>query len=257
MAARAIWRASIVFGDVRVKVLLYSAVEPRGVHFRLLHAEDGVPVEQRMVEPESADPVPTEQVKKGYQVAPNVFVVLEEEELASVEPEPSRDIVVTRFVDPQRLGPEWFERPYFLGPDGDAAAYFALVDAMESKEVEGIARWVMRKRPYVGALRVAGDHLALIAMRTADQVVQLPELRLPKEKQANEKELALAEQLVSTLEGDFDPAELRDTYKDRLLRLVKTKARGGKVKLKRPPARRDTEESLAEALRRSVAAAKG
>ena len=160
------------------------------------------------------------------------------------------------------VGDVYLEQLYTFDNLGEGAAdvavaYFALVDAMESKEVEGIARWVMRKRPYVGALRVRGDHLALIAMRTADQVVQLPELRLPKEKQTTAKELALAEQLVSTLEGEFDPEELHDTYKDRLLDLVKTKARGGKVKLKRPPARRTADESLADALRRSVAAAKG
>src|SRR4029079_18396889 len=100
-------------------------------------------------DPESDAPVETAELRKGYEVKPGTFVVLEPDELAKLEPEASRDIEGTRFVPAGEIHHQWYERPYWLGPDGDVEGYFALAAALENSEREGVARWVMRKRPYV------------------------------------------------------------------------------------------------------------
>lgn len=254
MAARAVWKGVVSFGDVELPVKLYSAVEDRKVHFRLLHAKDHHPVEQRMVHPGTGEVVPREGIRRGLEVERGVFVVLDPEELDELTPPPDRTIEITRFVDPAEINHQWYRRPYFLGPDGDDDGYFALAEAIGAREVEGVARWTMRKKRYLGALRVRGDHLMLIALRPAEEVVQLPTIEPAAGRRPGEREVALADQLVGTLAGPFDPAEWRDEYRDRVLAYVEKRARGERVAL--PKARRAARGgSLEAALSRSLAAA--
>jgi non-homologous end joining protein Ku len=131
--ARAIWKGVIRFGDAEVPVKLYSAVEDRGVHFRLLHEKTGRPVKQRMVNPVTGDEVDHDDIRRGYEVESGVFVLLEDEDLESVQPEKSRDIAITRFLDPSVINHPWYDRPYHLGPDGDAEGYYGLVAALSGE----------------------------------------------------------------------------------------------------------------------------
>ena len=254
--ARAIWKGTIRFAGVEVPVKLYSAVQDRGVHFRLLHRKDKVPVKQRMVDPESGEVVEYEDVRRGYETDEGTFVILDEEELAEAEPEASRDIEITRFVPPAQINHQWYERPYFLGPDEDAEAYAALAEALGKKGLEGVARWVMRKKEYVGALRLEGEHLMLITLRHAGEVIPASALPQPGGRKPSEKEIAMAEQLVSALEDEFDPEDWQDEYRERVLELIEAKASGKTVKLERPKEKKATEESLAAVLEQSLEAAK-
>src|SRR4029453_1505544 len=136
---------------------------------------------------------------------PGVFVILTKEELEQVQPKPSRDIEILRFVPPQKISSLWYDRPYYLGPDGDQTAYFALAEALANKEKEGIARWVMRGKEYVGALRSQDDYLMLVTLRHAEEVVQPEELPAPEGRSLDRKEINMAKQLVELLEGEFDP----------------------------------------------------
>jgi DNA end-binding protein Ku len=253
--ARAIWKGTIRFGDAEVPVKLYSAVQDRGVHFRLLHKKDKAPVEQRMVNPVTNRVVPPENIRKGYEIERGVFVVLDEEELAELEPEPSRDIEVTRFVAPEEVNHQWYDRPYFLGPDGDAAAYFALTAALAKQGKEGIARWVMRKRPYVGALRSEDDHMVLITLRHAGEVVPLSEIEAPEGRKLDARETRMAKQLVEALADEFDPTAFRDEFHDRVLELIKAKAKGRKIEFEPPREKPETRE-LSRMLEQSLKHAK-
>jgi DNA end-binding protein Ku len=253
--ARAIWKGTIRFGDAEVPVKLYSAVRDGGVHFRLLHKKDKAPVEQRMVNPVTDRIVAPENIRKGYEVERGVFVVLDDEELAELVPEPSRDIEVTRFVAPEHVNHQWYDRPYFLGPDGDEAAYFALAAALAKQGKEGVARWVMRKRPYVGALRSEGDHMVLITLRHASEVVPVSEIEPPAGRKLDAREVRMARQLVQALEDEFDPTAFRDEFRDRVLELVKAKAKGRKIELEPPREKRETRD-LSRMLERSLKHAK-
>lgn len=254
--ARAMWKGVITFDDVSVPVKLYSAVKQQGVHFRLLHEKDLEPVRQEMVNPETGEVVPYEEVHRAFETESGDFVLLDEEELDELEPEASRDIEITRFVPAGAITHMWYERPYFLGPDeGGATGYWALVEALRRREREGLARWVMRKKEYVGALRPEGDHLMLITLRHAGEVIDVSSLKAPAGRDLDEKEVRMAKQLVSALEGEFDPTEFRDEYRDRVLELVEAKAAGRVVKFPKAP-KKKTGESLSKMLEQSIAAAK-
>lgn len=257
MAARASWKGVVRFGGVEVPVKLYSAVEDRKVHFHLLDTRGKERVHQRMVDPERDQPVAKEEVRKGYEAEPGVFVVLDEEDLEAAQPKASRDVEVTRFVPPAELGHQWYERPYWLGPDGkDAApAYFALARALAAADREGVARWTMRNKSYVGALRPRGDHLVLVALRKAGEVITAADLPAPKGRKVDDREVKMAEQLVAALEDEFRPEDYRDEYRQRVHELIEAKAAGGEVKVKKFRPKRETGD-LAGALAKSVERAK-
>lgn len=253
--ARPLWKAVVRLGDEAVPVKLYTAARDRRLHFRLLHAADEEPVKQRMVHADSGEEVPSDEAKKGFEVDAGVYVVLEPEDLAALEPEPSRDIEVLSFVPAGTIPAAFYDRPYWLGPDEDEAAYFALARAMEAKGGEAIARWTLRKKRQVGALRVEQGYLALETLRHADEVVRLEELEPPAGRALDPKEVQLAERLVSALEDRFDPTAYADEYRARVLDLVKRKAKGEELPLKRPRRKRGA-RSLTKALEESLRKAK-
>ena len=253
MAARAMWKGVIKIGRINVPVRLYSAVQDQGVHFRLLHAKDKEPVKQQMVNPETGDVVPSDQIRKAYEDE-DVLVILDDEELAGLEPKPSRDIEITRFVDPEDITPQWYDRPYYLGPDNSQGPYFALAEALSRQNKQGIARWVMRKKEYIGALVPEGEYLMLVTLRHADEVILATELEPPAGRKPDPRELKLAEQLVGALEADFDPGEFQDEYRERVVDFVEKKAKGRAPKLKKPMEKRAPARELTSVLEASLKA---
>ena len=260
MAARAIWKGVIRFDAVEVPVKLYAAVEDRNVQFRLLDEESRAPVRQRMVNPATGDEVPFTETKKGYEAERGTFVVLEDEELEELRPEPSRDIEITRFVPPAEIDHRWYERPYYLGPDaaseqGAERDYFALAEALARKDREGVARWTMRQKEYVGALRPEGDYLMLVTLRHAGEVIPASALEAPGGRALAAEEVEMAEKLLSALEDDFDPSRYQDDYRGRVLELIAAMAKGRKLAAPAAAPPKAEPESLAKALEASLARA--
>ena len=251
MSARAIWKGQLLVGKHEVPEKMYSAVEDRTVHFKLLDRRKHEHVEQKIVRKDTGADVPPEDRRKAFALDDGRAVILQPEDLASVEPPADRDIHLCRFVPAGLLGDPWFDRPYWLGPDEDAAAYFALARAVADRQVDGIARWVMRKKRYLGALRAEGDYLMLVTLRRSEQVLALPAVQPARTRTPTEAELKLATQLVESIAGDFDPGEWHNEYRDRLRTLVTAKLHGDKVKpLKQP--KRVPSASLEDALRASL-----
>ena len=261
MAARAIWKGQIKIGGTKVPVKLYSGVVDRTVRFHILDDQHLMRVKQHMVQPDSGDEVANEEIQKGYEIEPGKFVILTEKDLADLEPKPSRDIEITEFVPPEAISQQWYERPYYLAPDGDEKAYFALAEALQKTGREGIAHWVMRNKPYVGALRAEGDYLILFTQRNAEEVISARDLPKPAGRPPTQKELNMAKQLVGLLEGDFNPADYKDEYRKRVMEFIEKKAKGKAprlhaVKTKRKPSSLDSvlEKSL-QALKKEKRAA--
>jgi DNA end-binding protein Ku len=255
MAARAMWKGRLVLGKLEAPVNLYSAVQDRKVHFHLLHAKDLVPVHQRIVRKSDGKEVPKEEQLKAFPLSKDSGVIVRPEEMEKIEPPESRDINLQRFVPRSLLGDEWYDRPYYLGPDKDDKSYFAIVDALLRKDLVGIARWTMRKQPYLGALTAIDGHLMMITMRRADQILSVSKLDIPEARKPAQKEIALAKQLVESISGEFEPALWKDEYRERLAELIKAKARGKTIKLVAPKPKRATGD-LADALRQSLKSAK-
>jgi DNA end-binding protein Ku len=251
--ARAIWKGRLVLGKLELPVKLYSAVEDRKVHFHLLDKESLSPVRQRIVRKTDSKEVSREDQRKAFALDDERAVMLMPEELETLEPEPSRDIELCRFVAPSLLSDQWYDRPYYLGPDEDEKAYFALAEALAEREVLGIGRWVMRHKRYVGALSALDGYLTLTTLRRSNQVLALP--RVEPRQEPDPKELKLAQQLVETISGDFDPSLWQDEYQERVRGLIEAKASGRKVRVLRPKRKRAS-GGLAEQLRRSLASMK-
>jgi DNA end-binding protein Ku len=250
--ARAIWKGRLVLGEHEVAVKMYTAVQDRTVHFRLLDKESLSPVHQRIVRKTDGKEVKKDEQRKALALDRERAVMLTPEELEELEPQTSREIELSRFVAPSILSDQWYDRPYYLGPDKDEKAYFALADALAERNVLGIARWTMRKKGYLGALTALDGYLMMVTLRRAEQVLPLPEV---KTTPAAKKELQLAERLVEEIAGDFDPELWQDEYHERVCKLIEAKRRGRKIEL-HAPKRKRASGALAEQLRESLASVK-
>lgn len=250
------WKGVIQAGTLTVPVKLYSAVKDHDIRFRLLHKTDKQPVKQELVSSDTGDVVEYAEVRKAFPVARGRMVMLEKEELKTLSPEESRDIEITRFVNIGDIDHRWYERAYFLGPDGDAKGYFAAAQALANKKKEGVARWVMRDRAYIGALRAEDGYLMLITLRHADEIIAAESLKPPTGRPLQKRELEMAEQLIGALHAEFDPEQFRDDHRDRVMDLIETKAAGKRPKVvKFRPKAKETDD-VADALAASLAGMK-
>jgi DNA end-binding protein Ku len=259
MTARAIWNGVLVLGAESVPVKLYSAVEDRSLHFHVLEKSTLKRVRQHMVNAETSDHVPGDKIQKGYKTESGGYVLLTPEELAKTQPKDSRNIEITRFVPAAHIHQQWYDRPYYLAPDdsqehANAESYFALGEALEHEKSEGIARWVMRKKRYVGALRAEGEYLLLITLKFAEEVLSASELPRPAGRPPDTKEFHMGEQLVATLEEDFRPEDFHDEYRERVMNFIQAKGSGHKPHLQIVSRRKESKlllSSLAASIKKA------
>ena len=254
--AATIWKGQIEFGKVRVPVRFYSAVEDRSVHFNLLHEHDHVRVRQVMVNAQTGEPAAKERVRRGVDVGDGNLVIVRDDELEGLIPGDSRSVRIEQFVPNEQINHQWYERPYVLGPDGQNEEYFALAAALGEGRLEGLARWVMRKKHYLGSLQVSRGYLMMVTLRAADEVIPVASLPKPAGRALDKKELALAKQLIDGLHGKFDPSQYRNEYQNRLMAFIEAKSKGRRPKLRivRPPrvTRQDNLTSVLSASLRSL-----
>jgi DNA end-binding protein Ku len=235
---RAIWSGSISFGLVSVPVKLYSAVARKTVRFHQLHATDGVRIQQKRVCPADGEEVPYEEIVKGYEIAPDRYVVIEPEELEALDPKRTRTIEIEDFVGLEEIDPIFYDHPYYLVPGAGASKpYRLLLDAMRETGKVAVARVVIRSKEQLVALRPMGDVLAMATMIFADEIVPPERLdELPDDAvQTTERELDIARQLVDSLAGSFEPEKYHDTYREKILELIERKAQGEQIAVQPPP----------------------
>jgi DNA end-binding protein Ku len=231
--ARAIWSGSISFGLLNVPVKLYSAVSRKSVSFRELRESDKSRIRHKRVAEGDGKEVPYEQIVKGYEIAPEQYVVLTREELEELDPKKTRAIEIQDFVDLDEIDPIYFDHPYYLGPDkGAEKPYALLVKAMADSNKVAIARFVLRNRENLAAIRATGKVLTMATMRFADEVVSPNELDdvVPENGQKiGKREIDMARQLIESLSTDFEPGKYRDEYREELVALIERKARGEEI----------------------------
>src|SRR5215211_2967483 len=231
--ARAIWSGSISFGLLNVPVKLYSAVSRKQISFRELRDSDHSRIRHKRVAEADGDEVAYEDIVKGYELAPEHYVVFSKDELEELDPQRTRAIEVEEFVDLDDIDPIYFVQPYYLGPtEGAERAYALLVKAMSDERKVAVARFVLRNKEHLAALRPMGDVLTLTTMRFADEIVAPSELDdvIPDSIESpKKKELDMAKQLVGSLTADFEPDKFEDSYREELLALIQRKAEGEEV----------------------------
>jgi DNA end-binding protein Ku len=259
---RAIWSGSVSFGLLNVPVKLYSAVSKKQISFRELRADDGSRIRHKRVAEADGEEVPYEEIVKGYEIGPEQYVVLTRDELEDLDPKRTRAIEIQDFVDLDDIDPIYFAQPYYLGPDkGAEKAYGLLVKAMSDSHKVAVARFVLRNREHLAALRPMDDVLTMATMRFADEVVSAEEIvdSLDGEVEKPQKrELEMAKALIDSLTSEFDADKYRDEYREELLDLIERKAKGEKIVEAVSEEPKPTKApDLMAALEESLAAVKG
>jgi DNA end-binding protein Ku len=257
--ARAIWTGSVSFGLVNVPVGLYSATEDRTVHFNQFERGTSSRIRYRRVNEDTGEEVDYDDIVKGEEVGDGEYVIVTPEELEEIEPGQSRTIEISDFVDAVEIDPIHYQKTYYLAPAAEAAQrpYALLLQAMERADRVGIATFVMRSKQYLAAIRPQGDVLVLETMFFADEVRDpLKEIeQLPVRQSFKARELDMAASLIDAMTTEWDPANYRDTYRDRVNDLIEAKRRGQEVVTEgEPPTSADVVD-LMQALRASVDAA--
>src|ERR1700730_8786238 len=256
---KAIWSGSVSFGLVNVPVKLMSAQSPKDVRFNQLHDKDGGKINQKRVCSVDGEEVDYAHIVKGYDLGGGNYVIIEPEELQSIDPESSRTIDIEEFVDLADIDPLYYERSYYLVPDERAAKPYALLaEAMAKTEKVAVGRFVLRTKQYLATLRAKDGVLVLSTMLYADEVTDVADLEVPtaSKTKPSERELAMAEQLVESLSTEFDPSKYHDDYREKILELIERKAAGEVISAPSAPEPRPPVVDLMAALEASLAAAR-
>ncbi len=228
----AIWSGSISFGLVAVPVRVVSATKSQDVRFNQLEAGTNARIRYRKVSEASGEEVPNDQIRKGYEIAPGQYVVVDDEEMRALAPKASRMIEIEDFVDLQDIDPLYFENPYYLAPDANGLKpYRLLVETMSELGKVAIGRVVIRSKESLVAIRPLDGILCLETMRYADEV--LPREGVVPEDAAStevsDRELTMARQLIEALSDHFDPSRYHDEYREQLRDLIERKAAGEEI----------------------------
>ncbi|HEX2382838.1 MAG TPA: Ku protein [Acidimicrobiales bacterium] len=259
--ARAIWSGSISFGLVNIPVKLYNAVSRKSVSFNQIDRRTGARIRYRKVSAADEAEVSNEDIVKGYELPSGEYVLIDDDELAALDPEAVRTIDIEEFVDLADIDPIYYDAAYYLAPDkATTKPYALLAEAMERSQKVGIARFVMRSKQYLAAVRPKDGKLLLSTMVYPDEVNDadgINELDGLDGVDVSDRELGMAEQLIASLSGPFEPEKFEDTYRNQVLGLIERKAAGETELVAAPqPVAADKVVDLMAALEASVSAAK-
>lgn len=218
------WSGTVSFSLVAIPVRLVKAIEPGRVSFRLLHDKDYSPLQRRMMCPAEKKMVPPEEIIRGYEIAPDKYVVVTDEELMSVSPERSRTIEIVEFIDMEEVDPIYYDHPYYLVPSkGGEKAYRLLVEAMRRTGKAGLAKFVLGDREHLVAVRSENGALALITLHYRDEVLPEEDLR-PPEVPGGEAESSRVKRTIRKMMADFDPEKYADRRRKKIVDLLRKKA---------------------------------
>ena len=226
MAVQGIWSGTISFSLVAIPVQLVKAVEPGRVSFRMLHSKDYSPLARRMFCPEQEKLVPPEEIIRGYEIGPDRYLPITDEELASVSPERSRTIEIVEFIDMKEVDSIYYDHPYYLVPSkGGEKAYRLLVEVMSRTNKAGLAKFVLAEREYLVAVRSTEGALALITLHYSEEILPSGEF-VPKQETFEAEEKSRMKKSITKMMADFDPGKYANERRGKVMDLIKKKAKG-------------------------------
>jgi len=254
---RAIWKGAVSFGLVSVPVKLYSATESKDISFRQVHAQDGGRIKYQRVCSIDGEEVPYSDIAKGYETEDGEMVIIDDSDMEGLPVSSSREIAVEKFVPSEQIDPMLFEKSYYLEPEKTGAKPYALLrQALLDSDRMALVTVALRNRTSLAVLRVRDDVIVLQTMMWPDEVRQ-PDFGSVDTSDAKPAEVKMANMLVETLAGDFEPDEFEDDYRTAIEEMVRAKIEGGEVK-RTPQSTKTSGEvvDLLAALQKSVNAAK-
>jgi DNA end-binding protein Ku len=221
---RAIWKGAISFGLVNIPIGLYTATRREEIRFHLLRKTDLSPVNYKRVAAADGKEVPWDDIVKGYEYEKGKYIVLKEEDFARVDIEATQTVDITDFVQLKEVSPIFFYKPYYMEPEkGGDKAYVLLREALKSTGKIGIAKVVIKTRQYLAAVKPQDAGLMLELMHFADELVDASEFKIPASRDVGDKELKMAEQLIDSMSGKWDPDKYHDEYREALKEVIEEK----------------------------------
>ena len=256
MPPRSIWNGAVAFGAVNVPIKVFGALEDKAIRFRELHSKDGSEVGHRLIDADGKE-VPRDRVVKGFEIGNDEYVVLSDDEIKAADQQARKAIELEDFVPGDQIDPVFYGKPYHLARQKDAEdAYALLVKALEKSERVGIGRVSLRQREQLVSVRPVDGVLRMQVMRFADELVAGADMDVDEPSKAPAKrEVDMAGMLVETLAAKFEPDRYEDTYRERVLAVVKAKEKGEEISIPEPEAPDDSED-LMKALEASLKGAK-
>ena len=235
---RPIWTGTLSFGLLNVPVSLMPGERRTDLHFRMLDSRDRKPVRYERVNAETGEEVPWKEVVKAFEYDKGSYVVLEEADIKAAAPESHETVEVETFVDAAAIDPRYYEKPYVLVPAKKAEkGYVLLRETLRGSNRVGIARVVIRTREYLAAVMPQGDALVLMLLRYPQELVDPADYPLPEGKPSDyrvtAKELQMAQQLIDSMSGDWDPEAYKDEFRERLQAIIRKriKSKGGTARI--------------------------
>ena len=248
--------ATVSFGLVSIPVKLYSSSEStHTIRFNQIHKKDGSRLKQQMINARSGDPVPKDEIVKGYEFAKGQYVLFSPEELKALEEKATYTIDITEFVHAEQVDRMFLDKVYFLGPDkGGARAYRLLSKALGKTGRAALAKYAARGKQYLVMVRPMEDGLVMEQLRYPEELRAFSDVPVD-EAEVKDEELKLALQLVEQAASDsFQPENYRDEARDRTLELIQRKIDGEDITVS-PTEEPETKIiDIMEALKASIAA---
>ncbi len=252
---RAIWKGAVSFGMVSIPIKLYTATDEKDVSFNLLHRADGARIKQQRYCPDHDAVIEWNDVARGYEIAPDQYVIMEPEDFEKVPVDTTHTIEITDFVPSAQIDPIYYQKTYYLEPETIGGKPFALLrEVLKDSSLVALAKVTLRQKEQLCTLRVYNNTISLETMFYSDEIRATDEIEIPQDVTLGEKELQMAKSLVEMLTGDFEPTKYHDNYREALLELIERKSEGQEIKRPTPVAGKVTD--LMEALRASVEAAR-
>ncbi|HYC76870.1 MAG TPA: Ku protein [Planctomycetota bacterium] len=230
--ARPIWKGHISFGLVNVPVGLYAAEKRSEISFRMLDGRDRSRVRYERVNETTGEPVPWDQVVKGYEYDEGKYVLVDDEEIKDALPEATQTVQIEDFVDAAEVEPVYFEKPYYLVPDRNGDKGYALLrETLRKTGKVGVARVVLRTKEYLALLMTHGDLLVLDVVRFHEELRDPADFEVPprdlEKVKITKKEVDMAVRLVESMTSEWKPERYKDEFREKLLAYIEEKAEAG------------------------------
>lgn len=252
---KAIWTGSIGFGLVNIPIKLFSAIQTSSLDFDMLDKKDHANIKFKRVNEKTNKEVLWENIVKGY-LLDDKYVILDEKDFAKAAPEKSEHVEISQFVDEKEIDSIYFETPYYVQPEKSGTRAYALLrEALTKSGKVGVGSFVMREREHICIIRAIKDLLILNRLRFPEEIRGTDELNLPATS-SKQAEIKMAITLIEQLTKPFKPEIFKDEYSDKLLKVIKAKAKGKTVPFKPLKIVHSKSKDLMDQLKASLSTAK-
>ena len=227
---RAIWKGAISFGLVNIPITLFPATRREELRFHFLRKGDLSPINNKRVAEADGKEVRWDEIVRGYQYEKGKYIVLNDDDFGRVDIEATQTVDIQEFVELDDIDPVFFSKPYYMEPaKGGDKAYALLRETLRDSGKVGVAKVVIKTREHLAAVKAQKDVLVLELMHFQNEIIDSGELHVPGALKLGKKELDMAQQLVSSMSGEWDPEKYKDDYKAALMEVIEEKiAAGGK-----------------------------